>query len=293
MKVLLLTRGVSSYTTRRLAQVAARAGHVVVVADPIAAVLELSGNEPRLHVERQRVEGVDVVVPRFGPSLNRQGLAVLRHLERAGIPTVNSSEATARARDKLRAFQLLVRRDFVMPATAFATRTEDVAYAIDLVGGPPVVVKAAEGMRGSGVMLARTADSARSLVEALTGVAQAVLVQEYVEEAAGRDVRVLVVDGEPVAAVRRQAVDGEFRANASLGASVEPLLLAEAPVDVALRATAALGLGVAGVDLLETKDGPVLVEVNASPGFEALERATAADAAGAIMAYAERLAGAS
>lgn len=289
MKLLLLTRGVESYTTRRLAQCAVRAGHRVVVADPIASVLELSAHEPRLHVEKKLIAGVDCVVPRFGPTLNRQGLAVLRQLEKCGVATVNPSEAVARTRDKLAAIQRLLRHDLDLPATAYATRVEDVRFAIDLVGGPPVVVKALEGMQGTGVMLASTADSAVSLVETLTGMSQPVLVQAFIAEAAGRDVRVLVVDGEPVAAMRRIAAPGEFRANASLGARLEALPLGEAPVQVALRATEALGLGVAGVDLLETSEGPVLLEVNASPGFEGLEQATGVDAAAAIVSYAERL----
>lgn len=295
MRLILLTRGIESYTTRRLFEVARARGHEVEVVDPVSVVADLVAHRPRLWREETAVAAADLVIPRFGPLLDRPGLAALRQLEHAGVASLNSAEAIARVRDKLSAAQHLVRAGFDLPPTAFATRPEDVRFAIDLVGGPPVVIKAVTGMQGKGVLLARTREAAFSIAEALTGVDQPVLIQSFIEEAAGADLRVLVVDGEAIAAVRRIARDGDFRANAARGARVAAVDLAadEAAREaarVAVAATRELGLRVGGCDLLETDAGPILLEVNASPGFQAVESASAVDVATAMITLGEAVA---
>lgn len=287
MRILVLTRGLASHSTRRLKEVGARRGHQVQAVDPATVTLGVTAAGLAVQAERGPLAAVDVVMPRFGPKLTRGGLATARELVRAGATAINTPEAHALARDKLAASQVLRAAGVPQPPTAFVTRSRDVRRALDMVGGPPVVVKALEGLGGRGVLLARGAEAAASIVETLTGTNDPVLVQRFVAEAAGRDLRVLVVGGEPVAAMRRHAPPGDFRANAALGARLEAAAPDGRTIDLARAAARALGLDIAGVDILEPADGPLVLEVNASPGFEGLEAASGVDVADAIIRHLE------
>ena len=286
MKVLVLTGSARAHGTQRLATTFRRLGHEVLVADPHHFAMRLSRRRPELFLARRPVTGVGLVVPRFAPAEALPGLAVLRQLEHLGIPSLNGSEAIARTRDKLTAHQHLLQHDICVPPTAFVNRVEEVRFAIDLIGGAPVVVKALEGHQAGGVMLAETVDSAVSLIEALTGVQRPAIVQKFVGEAAGIDVRAFVVGGNVVAAMRRRAPEGDVRAGASGAASLEPVSLIPEARRVAVAAASALGLDVAGIDMMETPSGPLLLDVSACPGFEGLESVTGIDVASVMARHA-------
>jgi ribosomal protein S6--L-glutamate ligase len=242
-------------------------------------------------VDGRSIEGLDMVLPRIGAALPGQGVAAVAHLEAMGVPVVNGSAAIRRAHDKLLALQILAGSGIEVPRTVLARRPAQFDEAIERVGGPPVVLKLLQGAQGVGVILAETRAAAASTLDSLWGLRQDVLVQEFVSESAGRDVRALVVGGKIVAAMRRQARSGEWRSNIHRGGVGSPIELEPAYARAALAAAGAIGLDVAGVDLLEGRDGPLVIEVNASPGFEGLEHVCRIDAAGAILDHAERRAG--
>jgi ribosomal protein S6--L-glutamate ligase len=290
VRVLLLTRRRRIYSTRRFRETVRRRSHDLTIADPLECALSLTPVGPRIHVDGAPLAVADVALPRIGASLPGQGVAVVSHLEAMGIPTVNGSAAIRRARDKLLALQILARRGVAVPRTVLARRPEQVARAVEIVGGPPVVLKLLRGTQGVGVILAETRAAIESTFDTLWGLGQDVLVQEYVAESAGRDVRVLIVGGEVIAAMRRQASSGEWRSNIHRGGRGTRVDLDPTYARTALAAARSVGLDVAGVDLLEAGDGPLVTEVNASPGFEGLERVCDVDVAGAIVDHAERLA---
>jgi ribosomal protein S6--L-glutamate ligase len=238
------------------------------------------------------VRGLDVVIPRIGASITGYGLAVVEQLEMMGVPVVNGAQAIARSRDKLRCLQLLARSGLRIPRTVMARDASNVPRLVDEIGGLPAIVKLLRGTQGVGVMLGSTIPELQGILETFQGLGQEFVLQEFVAESRGRDVRALVVGGRVVGAMRRRAKRGEFRSNLHRGGRGKPITLEQAYVDAALRATEVVGLEVAGVDLLETQAGPTLLEVNSSPGFEGLERATGLDAAGAIVDRALVLAGA-
>jgi ribosomal protein S6--L-glutamate ligase len=238
------------------------------------------------------LRGLDVVIPRIGASITGYGLAVVEQLEMMGVPAVNGAQAIARSRDKLRCLQLLARSGLRIPRTVMARDASNVPRLVDEIGGLPAIVKLLRGTQGVGVMLASTIPELQGILETFQGLGQEFVLQEFVAESRGRDVRALVVGGQVVGAMRRRAKRGEFRSNLHRGGRGKPITLEPAYVDAALRATEVVGLEVAGVDLLETQAGPTLLEVNSSPGFEGLERATGLDAAGAIVDRALTLAGA-
>jgi len=263
-------------------------GHEPVVLDTLRFDIRISRANPELFYEGEPVVGIDAVVPRIGASITQFGLAVVRQFEMLGIPCLNSSEAIASSRDKLRCLQVLSRHNLGLPPTVYTRRADHVRNCIELAGGVPVVVKLLEGTQGVGVVLAQTKAVAESVIEAFHGLDQNILVQQFIREAKGTDVRALVVGRRVVAAMRRQAIRGEFRSNLHRGGSAEKVSLTPPYRKAALAAARALGLRVAGVDLLESSEGPMIMEVNSSPGLEGIEKATGVDVARCIIEYLEK-----
>ncbi|HJU86461.1 MAG TPA: RimK family alpha-L-glutamate ligase [Gemmatimonadota bacterium] len=290
MNLLLLSRQRWLYSTRRFRDTARARGHELSTVDPLECGLAIGPAGLELFFRDREVPSIDVAIPRIGASLPGQGVAVVNHLEAMGIPLVNGPAAIRRARDKLVALQILAGRGIGVPRTVLARGPDQVDQALEAVGGPPVVLKLLKGTQGVGVMLAETRAAAASTLDTLWGLRQDVIVQEYVADSAGRDIRALVVGGRIVAAMRRQAPAGEWRSNIHRGGSGARVDLDPAYADAAIAAAGAIGLDVAGVDMLEARDGPRVTEVNASPGFEGLEHVCGVDAAGAILDLAEAIA---
>ena len=287
MRIVVLSRSRESYSTRRIRAAAIRRGHVVRVIDTLELSMYLEENNPQLSFRGQTLPLPDAVIPRIGASLSFFGTAVVRQFEMAGTFCLNSSRAITMARDKLRTMQMLSRHDVAMPATAYVGDKADVRTAIERVGGAPVILKLLEGTQGVGVILAESIKAAEAIHETLRASGQRVLVQKFVSESRGRDIRAFVVGGRVVAAMRRTATGDEFRANVHRGGRVEPLVLLPYHEQLAVRAAQILGLHVAGVDLLESDDGPQVMEVNSSPGLEGIETATGRDVAGEMIRYLE------
>jgi ribosomal protein S6--L-glutamate ligase len=292
MKIAILSRGARLYSTRRIRDVAARRGHDVRVLDTLAFSMIVEQQQPGLMYQGRALGEYDAVIPRIGASITFFGCAVVRQFEQMGVYTLASSEAIGVARDKLRSIQVLSTHDVAFPATVFLRDASRIDDALAAIGGPPVVIKVLEGTQGVGVILAETAASAQAILETLQLAKQNVLLQRFVAESKGRDIRALVVGGRVVAAMRRVACEGEFRANMHRGGRAEGIPHIEpALATTAVRAARILGLEVAGVDLLEGDDGPKVIEVNASPGLEGIENATKVDIAGAIVEHLEEVAG--
>ncbi len=289
MKLAILSRNAKLYSTRRLVEAARLRGHSVRVLDPLRCYLRIRSDGFAMHYKGRPIGDYDAVVPRIGASITRYGSAVLRQFELMGSYTPNPSDAIARARDKLRAHQLLAAEGIGLPATVFGDNPDDTADLLSMLGPPPHVIKLNQGSQGSGVMLTEKPAASRGVIEALRGLYADFLVQEFVAEAAGADLRCFVVGGRVVASIRRQAAEGEFRANLHRGGSAEAVLASAAEQSMAVRAAAVLGLGVAGVDLLRSRRGPLVLEVNASPGLEGIESATGLDVAGEVIDFLARV----
>ena len=285
MKLAILSRAPRSYSTQRLVAASQERGHEARVLDTLRFAIDLSGDEPDLQYRGRPLDDFDAVLPRIGASITFFGLAVVRQFEQMDVYTPTPSNGIANSRDKLRAIQILSRHDVAIPATTFVRDRNDVLPAIERVGGAPVVIKLLEGTQGIGVILAPDTRVAEAVIETLQSTRQNVLIQRFVAESRGRDVRALVVGDRVVAAMRRVAKGDEFRSNVHRGGTVEPIDLDEAYRETAVRAAQIMGLRVAGVDMLEADDGPVIMEVNSSPGFEGIERATDLDIAGSIIDY--------
>jgi ribosomal protein S6--L-glutamate ligase len=285
MKVGILSRAPRSYSTQRLKAAAQERGHKVKVLDTLRFGIDLSSDEPDLQYRGKRLSDYDAVIPRIGASITYFGLAVVRQFEQMDVYTPNPSNGIANSRDKLRSIQILSRHDVGIPGTTFVRDRADVLPAIDRVGGAPVVIKLLEGTQGIGVILAPDNKVAEAVIETLQSTKQNVLIQRFIEESRGRDVRAFVVGDRVVAAMRRRAVEGEFRSNVHRGGSTEPVELDPEYARVAVQAAQIMGLRVAGVDMLESDDGPLVMEVNSSPGLEGIEQATELDIAGAIIDY--------
>ena len=283
MKLAILSRNAKLYSTRRLVEAARQRGHTVRVLDPLRCYLRICSDGFAMHYKGRPIGDYHAVVPRIGASVTRYGSAVLRQFELMGCYTPNPSDAIARARDKLRAHQLLAADGIGLPATVFGDNPDDTGDLLSMLGPPPHVIKLNQGSQGSGVMLTEKLAASRGVIEALRGLYADFLVQEFVAEAAGADLRCFVVGDRVVASIRRQAAEGEFRANLHRGGSAEAVLASAAEQAMAVRAAAVLGLGVAGVDLLRSRRGPLVLEVNASPGLEGIETATGLDVAGEII----------
>lgn len=289
MRIALLSRNAKLHSTARIVEAARARGHEVDVIDPIACNVVISRFQHRLFARGREIVGHDVVIPRIGASITDYGLAVLTHFERAGVPSVNSTIAIQRSRDKLRALQYLSAHDVGIPRTAIARTPEAIRAAVDAVGGTPVIIKLLKGTQGVGVMKAESPEGVESIIDTLWGLGQNIILQEFIAESRGRDVRVIVIGGELVAAMRRTAKKGEFRSNLHRGGNGQRAELPAEYARAAIDAARIMGLGVAGVDLLESKNGPRVIEVNSSPGLRGVERATGVDVAQRIIAHAEKL----
>jgi ribosomal protein S6--L-glutamate ligase len=287
LRIAILSRNDRSYSTERIVESAKKRGHHVDVLDPLRFAVNVEADHPSLLYSGKPVEAYDAVVPRIGASITFFGTAVVRQFEQMGVFTLNGSHAITVARDKLRALQVLSRHSIGFPASSFVKHPQDILPAIDRLGGAPVIIKLLEGTQGVGVILAEDRRIAQAIVETLQSAAQNVLIQKFVAESRGRDVRAFVVGGRVVAAMRRIATDGEYRSNVHRGGRTEALVLAPEAERVALRAAQIMGLRVAGVDMLESKDGPLIMEVNSSPGLEGIEGTTRIDIAGAIIRHCE------
>ena len=285
MKLGILSTGPGLYSTRRLVEAAEARGHDVKVLNTLRFSMELQHGTPDLYYNGKQLSHYDAVLPRIGASITSFGTAVVRQFEQLDVYTPNSSTGIANSRDKLRSLQILSRHDLGIPHTMFARRREDVLPAIERVGGAPVIIKLLEGTQGVGVILADSAKVAEAIIETLQSAKQNVLIQKFVSESAGKDIRAFVVGDRVVAAMRRVAQSGEFRSNVHRGGLAEAIQLDEAQNRTAVSAAQVLGLRVAGVDMLEGRDGPQVMEVNSSPGLEGIEGSTQLDVAGAIIDY--------
>ncbi len=290
MRIALLSRNARLYSSARIVEAGRARGHEVAVIDPIGCVLHISRGSQRMFSAGSEVGGFDVVIPRIGASITDYGLAVLSFFESHGVPSVNSGAAIARARDKLRALQSLSEHDVGIPRTVMMREPSAVRAAVDAVGGTPVIIKLLRGTQGVGVMIAESPESVESTLETLWGLGQNIILQEFIAESRGRDVRALVVDGRLVAAMRRTAKAGDFRSNLHRGGAGGQLELDGSSAQIAVDAARIIGLGVAGVDLLESKDGLRVIEVNSSPGLRGIEQSASVDVATRIIEHAERLA---
>jgi ribosomal protein S6--L-glutamate ligase len=287
MKIAILSRNSKLYSTQRLVEAGRARGHQVRVLDPLRCYMRIDARQLVIHYKGKGIADYDAVIPRIGASVTFYGTAVLRQFEMMGTLVLNKSDAILRARDKLRCMQLLAQQGIDLPATVFGDNPDDTTDLLAMLGKPPHVVKLVEGTQGTGVVLAEKLSASRSVIEAFRGLYANFLVQEFVREARGADIRCFVVGGKVLAAMKRQAKAGEFRSNLHRGGSAVGVTLSAAETDAAVRSAAVMGLSVAGVDLLRAKRGPLVLEVNSSPGLEGIEGATGVDVAGGIIEYIE------
>lgn len=288
MKIAILSRNKSLYSTQRLVEASKERGHSVRVLDVVRCYMDISQEKPELHLGGEVLEGFDAVIPRIGASVTFYGTAVLRQFEMMGVFPANESVAISRSRDKLRSLQLLSREGLGMPRTGFANSPGDIRDLIEMVGGAPLVIKLLEGTQGIGVVLAETRKAAESVIEAFMGMHTNILVQEFIKEAKGCDIRCFVIGNRVVAAMMRQAPEGEFRSNLHRGGSAELVKISPKERATAIKAAKTMGLNIAGVDILRSDRGPLVMEVNSSPGLEGIENATGIDVAGMIIEYIEK-----
>jgi len=285
MKIAILSRKRALYSTRRLVEAAQQQGHEVQVIDTLRCYMNITSHKPEIHYRGENLTGFDAVIPRIGASITFYGTAVVRQFEMMGVFSLNESVAIARSRDKLRSLQLLSRKGIGLPVSGFAHSPDDIEDLIKMVGGAPVVIKLLEGTQGIGVVLAETQKAAESVIEAFMGLKANILVQEFIKEAGGSDIRCLVIGEKVVAAMMRRAKEGEFRSNLHRGGTAELIRITPEERSTAVRAAAAMGLNVAGVDILRSNHGPVIMEVNSSPGLEGIEKATGKDIASMIIDF--------
>ncbi|MEM6426945.1 MAG: 30S ribosomal protein S6--L-glutamate ligase [Cyanobacteria bacterium P01_H01_bin.119] len=288
MKIAILSRKSSLYSTRRLEEAGKARGHEMHVIDYLRCYMNITAHNPQVIYQGSPLEGFDAIVPRIGASKTFYGTAVVRQFELMGIFSANESQAISRSRDKLRCLQLLARKGIGLPVTGFAHSTKDIEGLLEIVGGAPLVIKLLEGTQGIGVVLAETKQAATSVIEAFRGLDANILVQEFIKEAGGMDIRCFVVGDKVIASMKRQGAPGEFRSNIHRGGSAASIKLTPEERSTATRAAKAMGLRVAGVDILRSNHGPVVMEVNSSPGLEGIEGATNVDVAGAIVEYLEK-----
>ena len=287
MKIAVLSRNSKLYSTRRLVEAAREMGHEALVLDHLKCSVIGEHNNPRVIYEGEELRDIDAVIPRIGASVTFYGTAVVRQFEMQKVFTINSSIAIVRSRDKLRSTQIFSRHDIGIPKTIFTNHPKNVDSLIKEVGGTPVVIKLLEGTQGIGVVLAETRKAAKSVVEAFHGLNANMLIQEFIEEAGGADIRAFVVGGKVVGAMKRQGAEGEFRSNLHRGGSATMVRLTKQQRALALSAAKAMGLNMAGVDMIESNKGPLVLEVNSSPGLEGIEKSTQKDIAGTVIKYIE------
>jgi len=288
MKIAVLSRNPKLYSTRRLVEAGEERGHEIRVIDHMLCYMTIASQRPTIHYKGEELTSFDAIIPRIGASVTFFGTAVVRQFEMMGVYSVNESVAISRSRDKLRSLQLLARKGIGMPVTGFAHSTKYTNDLIDMAGGAPVVIKLLEGTQGIGVVLAETSKAAESVIEAFRGLRENILVQEFIKEAGGADIRCLVIGDKVVAAMKRQGKEGEFRSNLHRGGSATIVKLTPEERSTAVRAARIMGLNVAGVDLLRSNHGPVVMEVNSSPGLEGIEKATEKNVAGQIIQFIEK-----
>ena len=288
MKIAILSRNPKLYSTRRLVEASQQRGHTVKVYNTLKCYMDIASMRPGISYHGERITDVDAVIPRIGASITEYGLAVLRQFEMMGVFPLNESVAIGRSRDKLRATQLLSRKGIGLPVTAFANQAENTQDIVRLVGGAPLVIKLLEGTQGRGVVLAETNKAAESVIDAFRELRANFMVQEFIAEAGGADIRCLVIGEKVVAAMRRQAKEGEFRSNLHRGGVASLVKITPEERSTAVRAARIMGLNVAGVDILRSNHGPVVMEVNSSPGLQGIEAATGKDVAGMIVSFIEK-----
>jgi len=288
MKIGVLSRNAKLYSTSRLVETIKARGHEAHVIDVIRCYMNITSHNPAIYYKGMKLEGFDAVIPRIGASVTFYGTAVVRQFEMMGVYSVNESVAISRGRDKLRSLQLLARKGVGLPVTGFAHSPDDIEGVIKMVGGAPLVIKLLEGTQGIGVVLAETANAAKSVIEAFLGMKTNILVQEFIKEAGGADIRCFVIGEKIVAAMKRQGAEGDFRSNIHRGGRAELIKLTPEERSTAVRAARIMGLNVAGVDLLRSNHGPVVMEVNSSPGLRGIEAATGKDIAAMIVEFVEK-----
>ncbi len=288
MKIIVLSRNPNLYSTKRLVEAGEKRKHEMLVIDHTKCDLIIEKRKPQIYYKGKPLTDVDAVIPRIGASVTFYGTAVVRQFEMMKVFTATESQALVRSRDKLRSLQILSRAGLGLPKTAFTNYSKDVKSIIKNVGGAPLVIKLLEGTQGVGVVLAENNNAAESVLEAFNGLKARVIVQEFIKEAGGADIRAFVVDGVVVGAMKRQGKEGEFRSNLHRGGTASLYELTDDEENAALKAAKSLGLGVAGVDMLQSKKGPLIMEVNSSPGLEGIEGATGKDIAKSIIRYIER-----
>lgn len=288
MNIKVLSQNRFLYSTRRLVEAGKERGHQMEVIDHVKCNLLIKKSRPKIYYNGGFLKNIDAIIPRIGASVTFYGTAVVRQFEAMGVFTTTQSDALMRSRDKLRSLQILSNAGVGLPKTIFSNYSQDIDGVIKAVGGAPLVIKLLEGTQGLGVVLAETKNAATSVIEAFDGLRARVIVQEFIKEAKGADIRVFVVDGKVVGAMKRQAKSGEFRSNLHRGGSARVIELSPKEEETAIKAARALGLDVAGVDMLQSSRGPLIMEINASPGLEGIEGATGVDIAGAIIAYIEK-----
>lgn len=288
MNIGILSRNESLYSTQRLVEAAEERGHEVEVIDHLKCTIIMEQNKPSVLYKGRNLDYFNAIVPRIGASVTFYGSAVVRQFEMMKVFTAVESQALIRSRDKLRSLQILSRAGLGLPKTVFTNYSRDTDDILDAVGGAPVIIKLLEGTQGLGVVLADNRKSAASVIEAFHGLKARVIVQEFIKEAGGADIRAFVVDGKVVGAMKRQAKDGEFRSNLHRGGSSTVIKLSRKEKSAAITAARKMGLGVAGVDMLQSSRGPLILEVNSSPGLEGIEKATGLNIAGKIIEFLER-----
>lgn len=287
MRIALLSRNKNLYSSRRLIEAAEERGHEVQVLDVLRCYMNITSHSPSMHYKGEELGEYDAVIPRIGASVTMYGTAVLRQFEMMGTYPLNESVAISRSRDKLRSLQLLSRKGIGLPITGFANKPDDITDLIKMVGGAPLVIKLLQGTQGIGVVLAETRKAAESVLESFMGLQASVLVQEYIKEAGGADIRCFVIGNKVVASMKRQAKDGEFRSNIHRGGSASLIKITPEERSTAIRSAKTMGLNVCGVDILRSNHGPVVMEVNSSPGLEGIETATGKDVAGQVIDFLE------
>lgn len=288
MKIAVLSRNPNSHSVLRLQEAARKQHHELEVINTLRCYMNVSTYKPSIHYAGKELPHYDAVIPRIGASISFYGAAVVRQFETIGTFCVNSSMSITRSRDKLRALQLLSRKGIGLPITGFAHALNDIADLISMVGGAPLVVKLLEGTQGIGVVLAETPKAAESIIEAFLGLKTNIMIQEYIKEARGADIRCLVIAGEVVASMERQAVPGEFRSNLHRGGNAKIIEISAEERKTAIQAAEIMGLKFAGVDMLRSERGPLIMEVNSSPGLQGIEKATGLDIAAKVISYIEK-----
>ena len=288
MNIVILSRNATLYSTARLIEEGEKRGHTIEVIDPLKCDLIIEKEKPAIYYKDRYLDYVDAIVPRIGASVTFYGCAVVRQFEMMNVFTTVTSEAILRSRDKLRSFQRLSKAGIGMPKTVFTNYSRDVEEVLAHVGGPPVVIKLLEGTQGIGVVLAETKNAAESVLEAFNGLQARVIVQEYIGEAHGADLRALIVDGQVIGAMKRQGREGEFRSNLHRGGSADYVKINEPELKLAIKAARSLRLPVCGVDMLQSSRGPLIMEVNSTPGLEGIETVTKKNIAKAIITFIER-----